>query len=101
MEYTPSLKDSKVRVHVIVRGVVQGVFYRASLSKVAKEHGIKGWVRNLPDGESVEAVLEGESSSVERVLCWMLRGPPAARVAEASIKFYRYMGEFDRFEIRL
>lgn len=56
----PSVKDSMVRARIVVRGVVQGVFFRASMREEARRLGLSGWVRNLPDGESVEAVVEGE-----------------------------------------
>ncbi len=90
----------KVRAHIVVRGLVQGVFFRASMREVANANGVTGWVRNLPDGRSVEAVLEGEREAVEKVICWSLRGPPGARVEEVEIRFEEYRGEFKGFEIR-
>ncbi len=89
-----------VRAHLLVRGRVQGVFFRANMKRVAEENGVTGWVRNLPDGESVEAVLEGPRDAVERVICWSLRGPPAARVVEVHVRFEEYRGEFTGFSIR-
>jgi len=88
-----------VRAHLIVRGRVQGVYFRASMRDVARRHGVTGWVRNLPDGESVEAVLEGPYEAVEAVICWALRGPPAADVREAHIEFSEYRGEFRDFRV--
>ncbi len=70
---------AKVGVRLRVNGLVHGVFFRASLSAVASERGVSGWVRNVPDG-SVEAVLEGEEESVMEVIEWARRGPPRARV---------------------
>ncbi|TQJ31204.1 acylphosphatase [Microbacterium sp. SLBN-146] len=72
------------RVHVVVRGVVQGVGYRYTLRLVADEAGVAGWVRNLRDG-SVEAELEGTAAEVDEVLAWMAEGPPGARVDSASV----------------
>ncbi len=69
----------RIRVHVWVSGIVQGVFYRASTAEAARSAGLDGWVRNLPDGR-VEAVLEGPRDSVERVVDWMRTGPPRAVV---------------------
>jgi len=80
------------RVHVVVRGVVQGVGYRQSLRVVAEREGVCGWVRNLPDG-SVEAEIEGPPPVVERVLDWMLDGPPAARVAARDVAEREPTGE--------
>ena len=55
------------RVHVIVRGRVQGVYFRDYTRREAQALGVNGWVRNLPD-RSVEAVIEGEAGSVESSL---------------------------------
>ena len=90
----------KIRAHVIVKGLVQGVFFRANMRRVAETHNVTGWVRNLPDGETVEAVLEGEREAVEKVVCWCLRGPPLAEVKEVHVKFEEYKGEFKSFTIR-
>ncbi|MCE4615634.1 MAG: acylphosphatase [Aeropyrum sp.] len=95
-----SLKDERVRARIVVRGVVQGVYFRASMSRVARQLGVSGWVRNLPDGATVEAVVEGESDSVERLVCWALRGPPEAKVSRLEVEFEPYRGEFRGFEIR-
>lgn len=68
-----------VRVHVVVSGRVQGVWYRQSCRERAAGVGLAGWVRNLDDG-TVEAVLEGQRPAVEAVLAWMTDGPPGAAV---------------------
>jgi acylphosphatase len=62
-----------------VRGRVQGVGFRYALRREAARAGVRGWVRNRLDG-SVEAVLQGEASAVERVVQWARRGPSPARV---------------------
>jgi acylphosphatase len=67
------------RVRVIVRGKVQGVYFRDSTRRQAQALGVSGWVRNLPD-RSVEAVIEGEAGSVEAMLAWLHAGPPMAAV---------------------
>jgi acylphosphatase len=89
----------KVRAHLKVWGIVQGVFFRANMRRVAIDNGVTGWVRNLPDGYTVEAVLEGDRDKVERVVCWALHGPPAARVEGLTVEFSEYKGEFDNFRI--
>ncbi len=94
------MKRSRVRAHLIVRGIVQGVFFRANMRRIAREAGVTGWVRNLPDGRSVEAVTEGEWDAVKRVLCWALEGPPAARVDEYHVEFTEPTGEYTDFTIR-
>jgi acylphosphatase len=68
-----------------IRGHVQGVCYRESMRQQARALGVTGWVRNRADG-SVEAVVQGESAAVERMLDWARRGPPAARVDVVEIE---------------
>jgi len=66
-------------MHVRVSGRVQGVGFRDWLRHEALCEDVVGWVRNRSDG-TVEAVLQGETEAVERLLGRMRRGPPAARV---------------------
>jgi acylphosphatase len=73
-----------VRVHVVVSGRVQGVWYRQSCQERARAAGVSGWVRNLADG-TVEAVVEGERSAVDTVLAWMAEGPPLAEVSGLTV----------------
>jgi acylphosphatase len=68
-----------VRRRVVVHGRVQGVFFRDSTRERARAHGVAGWVANRPDG-AVEAVLEGESEAVDRVVRFLETGPPSAEV---------------------
>ncbi|OQX53457.1 MAG: acylphosphatase [Candidatus Aminicenantes bacterium 4484_214] len=88
-----------VRLHVYVSGLVQGVFFRDHTRRWADSLGIKGWVRNLPDGR-VEAVLEGERDKVEALLQKMEEGPPLARVEKVEVEWEDYQGEFNDFRIR-
>lgn len=82
----------RVRAHVYISGLVQGVFFRAWTEDEAAKRGIEGWVRNLPDGR-VEAVFEGEKESVEEMirLCW--QGPPSARVSNVEVRWEECQGE--------
>jgi len=89
----------KKRVHIYIRGRVQGVFFRQSMKDVAKYYGVKGWVRNLPDGRTVEAVLEGDAEAVDKVIQWAHWGPPGARVEGVEVVEEEYRGEFNDFEI--
>jgi acylphosphatase len=68
-----------LRRRVIVRGRVQGVWFRGATQAEARAAGVAGWVRNRPDG-SVEAVFEGSPAEVAHLLTFCRRGPPAARV---------------------
>ena len=58
------------RVHVLVSGKVQGVFFRSSTKNMAEELGLSGWVRNLADGR-VEALFEGKKEVVETMIEWI------------------------------
>ena len=72
-------------VRVKITGLVHGVVFRATMAHVASDYGVRGWVRNHPDG-FVQAFLEGEEEDVERVLEWAKRGPPRARVDNIAIQ---------------
>ncbi len=87
------------RVHVWIRGRVQGVFFRAYTRDAAKQRNVKGWVRNLPDGR-VEAVFEGEAEAVEDMIRWCHNGSPLSRVDDVEIVEEPYVGEFDDFHVR-
>ncbi len=89
----------KGRVHLIISGLVQGVFYRASTRDTAMRLGLKGWVRNLPDG-SVEAVFEGPVEKLKQAIQWCHQGPPGARVTKIDEKWDDHTGEFDGFDVR-
>jgi acylphosphatase len=81
----------------IVTGRVQGVGYRFFAERAARELGVRGWVRNLPDG-SVEAVAEGEDEAIARFLERLRRGPLGSRV-EALAEEDRALTGFSSFEI--
>jgi len=71
--------DTPVRTRVVVRGRVQGVWFRDSTRRAAEELGVSGWVRNLPGGD-VEAVFEGPAEKVAAAVEWARRGPERALV---------------------
>jgi len=71
--------------HVIVRGRVQGVGFRAFVETEAERHPIRGWVRNRRDG-SVEAVFSGPPASVEALTDACRRGPPSARIDDFEMR---------------
>jgi acylphosphatase len=89
----------KVRVHLVIEGRVQGVFFRASALQQASRLGITGWVRNCPDG-SVEIVAEGEQKKIEKLVDWCHRGPPSAEVRRVRIKWGAFQNEFESFRMR-
>ena len=73
-----------IRRRVVVRGHVQGVFFRDSTRRLAQGEGVSGWVRNNFDG-TVEAVFEGERKAVERLVSFMQEGPRGAVVERAEV----------------
>lgn len=83
---------------VVVRGTVQGVFFRDATRRVARELGVTGWVTNQPDG-SVRAWLEGPPDAVEQVLRFVHTGPPEATVTGVEVTDVAVEG-LGRFEIR-
>jgi acylphosphatase len=80
------LGHEKARAHVFVSGQVQGVFFRAETSRLARSKGVAGWVRNLPDGR-VEAVFEAPLWVVESMLEWMRTGPRGAAVSSVDVSW--------------
>jgi acylphosphatase len=84
---------------IIVKGKVQGVFYRASAKENADLLGLKGWVKNQADG-SVEIWVEGEDSSVLEMTEWCWQGPARAMVVYVDVKAVEPAGYFDFKVIR-
>ena len=72
------------RALVVIRGSVQGVFFRAEARDRARSLGLAGWVRNAPDG-TVEAAFEGDDERVESMVEWCRRGPAGARVEDVGV----------------
>jgi acylphosphatase len=82
-----------------VSGRVQGVFFRGATLARMRELGLRGWVRNLPDGR-VEAVLEGEEPELAQALEFLKRGPRGAQVSELLVRDSAEGGALGSFEIR-
>jgi len=87
------------RVHLLIRGRVQGVYFRQSMMETAEKNNVLGWVQNLLD-DRVEAILEGNDSNVDAVIEWAHFGPAGAVVDELKITEENYVGEFSEFKIR-
>jgi len=71
------------RIHTVITGRVQGVFFRACTHDEAQRLGISGWVRNCADG-SVEAELQGDETEVKRMLNWLYKGSPMSQVTKVA-----------------
>jgi acylphosphatase len=87
------------RVHCLVSGRVQGVFFRGATQERMRELGLRGWVRNLPDGR-VEALLEGDDADVAQGLEFLKRGPRGAQVSGLEVSDSADVGALGAFEIR-
>ncbi|MGH2685407.1 MAG: acylphosphatase [Actinomycetota bacterium] len=79
------MAEDVVRRRVVVRGRVQGVFFRDACREQARLLGVGGWVRNRGDGLSVEAVFEGAADAVARMVAWCRHGPPRAFVESVDV----------------
>ncbi len=86
------------RIHLFIRGKVQGVYFRQGMKSVAEKSNVKGWVRNLQD-KRVEAVLEGKDTDVNELVEWSHIGPVNAVVEDVQIINEKYKGEFSKFDI--
>jgi acylphosphatase len=80
------------RAHVVVRGMVQGVFFRVGARDRARSLGIAGWIQNRPDG-AVEAVFEGDDDRVDSMIEWCRRGPSGANVQDVEVTAEEPRGE--------
>jgi acylphosphatase len=90
---------SSARAKVIIKGRVQGVFYRQSTCTKSLEMEVTGWVRNMPNGY-VEAVFEGCEQKIMDILEWCKQGPDSARVDEVIVSYEEPTGEFSTFKIK-
>ena len=88
----------KARVHVLIEGRVQGVYFRAATRDEARARGLAGWVRNRADGR-VEALFEGDKAVVENMLAWCHKGPPYAYVDHVEIDWQPYQGDLLDFRV--
>jgi len=85
--------------HVIVEGLVQGVFFRDYTYRQALKLNISGYVRNLPD-RTVEAMLQGEEKAVKSMLTWLKQGSPRSQVEHLRVQDFDAEEQFSSFEIR-
>lgn len=92
--------NNVVRVHIWVKGRVQGVGFRAHVEYFAKQiGGITGWVRNV-GYDTVEAVAEGSREYIERFIEAMKQGPRMSRVDETKIEWETSNGEYNQFGVK-
>ncbi|MBU0715109.1 MAG: acylphosphatase [Verrucomicrobia bacterium] len=82
----------------MISGRVQGVGFRYYCVQMARQYGVRGWVRNSADG-CVEVMAEGEDASLESFVCRCRHGPPSAKVLACRESYAKPTGTFDAFEV--
>ena len=87
-----------IRIRIIIQGRVQGVWFRDSTRRKARELGVNGWVKNRVDG-NVEVLAEGPEANVKELIVWCHDGPPSAVVSRVDVTEEEWQGEFDSFDI--
>jgi len=84
--------------HIVVSGMVQGVGFRYFVQYHAKQLGLTGWVRNLPNG-NVEIMAEGNREFVESLIVYVRRGPRSAVVSNTEVTWKEDRGQFEDFDV--
>ena len=93
------MTDSSIkRVEIIVTGIVQGVFFRASTRDYAIKLNVVGTVRNLRDG-TVEIIAEGKEEKLFSLIGYAKRGPPSAKVYNIDVKWKESEGKLIGFKL--
>ncbi|HET6766298.1 MAG TPA: acylphosphatase [Chitinophagaceae bacterium] len=85
-------------IQLLIKGKVQGVFFRATAKDIADDLGVKGWVRNLPD-RNVEIRATATEETLQKYIDWCKQGPPKAKVENVSIEEL-VLEEFNNFKIK-
>lgn len=92
-------KKPIIRAHLLIKGRVQGVFFRASTKDKALSLGLLGWVRNLPNGQ-VEIIAQGKPQDVNALIAWARSGPSMAQVDDIDVNWEEPSSTEGRFQVR-
>lgn len=84
--------------HLFISGFVQGVGFRHLIRSKANELGLRGWVKNVPDG-SVEVLLQGDKSSIDEMIRLCRKGPFLSEVEEVKVEWKKLGTIYKSFEI--
>ena len=93
-----SLFKERARVHIVIRGKVQGVFFRDYAKKEADKMGVTGWAKNTDDG-GVEIVAEGDKSCLRQFIILCEKGNSLATVTNVDYDWEEFTGKFNDFYI--
>ena len=88
------------RVHIIIHGSVQGVFFRANAKKIADSLGLNGYAKNMDDG-TMEVVAQGPIEKLKELIEYCKKGPEMSKVSKIDFKFEKAKSGFDGFEVRI
>lgn len=88
------------RCTIVVSGLVHGVGFRSFASKIARELGLNGFVKNRPDGK-VSIVVEGYEAYINKLIDALKKGPPLSAVENVETKWSDPKNEFGGFEIKI
>ncbi len=88
-------------VRAVIRGRVQGIGFREYVLTRARFLGLSGYVRNLPDGRSVEVVAEGARPDIEQLLDYLREGPRMSRIDAVDAEWREATGAYDGFGVGL
>lgn len=93
------MKEASVSLRALVRGRVQGVGFREFVYGRARFLGLTGYVRNLPDGRSLEVVAEGPKEALEQLLEYLRQGPRSARIDAIDAHWGEASGRYSHFGV--
>ncbi|MEX2598915.1 MAG: acylphosphatase [Dehalococcoidia bacterium] len=96
-----SHQPRREELHAFVHGRVQGVFFRQTTESQAHRLGLRGWVRNLPDGNTVEVLAQGARQELEELLSFLHHGPPGANVEQVKAEWRDANVRLGRFRTAL
>ncbi len=81
-------------IHLLIKGKVQGVFYRATAKKIADKIGVTGWIKNTKD-DDVEAIAKGKQEQLKEFINWCKQGPAKAEVEDVIVTEQKEMSFID------
>ena len=87
------------QIRIIISGRVQGVFFRANTRDIARQLNLKGFVRNLSNGD-VEVIAQGNEKELNELISFCRKGPPGAMVDNINIKYEEIKENLTGFEVR-
>lgn len=89
-----------MKKHIFISGRVQGVGFRHFIKKNAEALGVKGWVKNLPDGR-VEAIFQGSEEQIDEIIQRCKKGPVAGFVQDIKVRDANDETAYKSFEVKL